>query len=94
MDLIINALKVIHNYLSGRSQKSKVGSFFNDFLDMIDAVHKGPNMEYIWVSEYSSEFTNFVQMTARLMKAAKVLIDKLEITTGKVFDWSYFTITI
>ena len=36
-----NALNVIHNYLSGRSQKTKVGSSFSDLLDILYSLPQG-----------------------------------------------------
>ena len=37
-----NALNVIHNYLFGRSQKTKVGSSFSNLLDILYGVPQGP----------------------------------------------------
>ena len=37
-----NALNLIHNYLFGRSQKTKVGSSFSDLLDILYGVPKVP----------------------------------------------------
>ena len=36
-----NALKLIYDYLSGRSQKTKVGSSFRAYLDIIYGIPQG-----------------------------------------------------
>ena len=42
-----NALKLIHGYLSDRSQKTKVGSLFSAYLDIIYGVPQG---NHTWAS--------------------------------------------
>ena len=67
-----NALNVIHNYLSGRSQKAKVGSCFSDLLDILYGLPQGSILALLlfnidlcdlFLSEYSSEFSNFADDT-------------------------------
>ena len=67
-----NALNIIHDYLFGRSQKTKVGSSFSDLLDILYGVPQdsilGPllsniNLCYLFLCEYSSEFSNFADDT-------------------------------
>ena len=49
-----NALKLVYDYLSDRSQKTKVGSSFNAYLDIIYVVRQGsilgPLEIYTWAS--------------------------------------------
>ena len=67
-----NALNVIHNYLFERSQKIKVDSSFRDLLDILYGAPQsseiGPllfniNLCDLFLSEYSSEFSNFADNT-------------------------------
>ena len=67
-----NALNIIHNYLFGRSQKTKASTSFSDFLDTLYYVPQssilGPllfsiNLRDLFLSEYSSEFSNFADDT-------------------------------
>ena len=59
-----NTLNVIHNYLFGRSQKTRVGSSFSDLLDILYGEPQrsilGPllfniNLCDLFLSEYSSK---------------------------------------
>ena len=63
-----NGLKVIHYYLLGKSQKTKLGSSSRKFLDMIyggpQGFILGPiflniNLHELFPSEYSFQFTSF-----------------------------------
>ena len=93
-----NALNVIHNYLFGRSQKIKVGSSFNDLLDILYSVPQGSilgpllfniNLCDLFLCEYSSEFSNFAD-DITLYECGKnydEVINKLEDTTEKLFNW-------
>ena len=67
-----NALNIIHNYLFGRSQKTKASTSFSDFLDTLYYVPQssilGPllfsiNLRDLFLSEYSSEFSDFADDT-------------------------------
>ena len=67
-----NALNFIDNYLFGRSQKTKVGSCFSDLLDIfygepefsiLGLLLFSINLCDLFLSEYSSEFFNFADVT-------------------------------
>ena len=67
-----NALNIIHNYLFGRSQKTKASTSFSDLLDTLYYVPQssilGPllfsiNLRDLFLSQYSSEFSNFADDT-------------------------------
>ena len=93
-----NALNVIHNYLFGRSQKTKVGSSFSDLLDILYGVPQGSilgpllfnvNLCDLFLCEYSSEFSNFADDTTpyECGKNYDEVINKLEDTIEKLFNW-------
>ena len=84
-----SALNVIHNYLFGRSQKTKKGSSFSDLLDILYGVPQGSilgpllfniNLCDLFLCEYSSEFSN-------CGKNYDEVINKLEDTIEKLFNW-------
>ena len=67
-----NALNIIHNYLFGKSQKTKASTSFSDLLDTLYYVPQssilGPllfsiNLRDLFLSQYSSEFFNFADDT-------------------------------
>ena len=93
-----NALNVVHNYLFGRSQKTKVGSSFSDLLDLLYGVSQafilGPvlfniNVCDLFLSKYSSEFISFADDTTpyEYNKNYHEVINKLEDTIEKRFNW-------
>ena len=93
-----NSLNVIHNYLFGRYQKTKMGSSFSDLLDILYGVPQGSilgpllfniNVCDLFLSEYSSEFTSFVDDTTpyECGNDYDEVINKLENTIEKLFNW-------
>ena len=77
-----NALNVFHNCLFGRSQKTKVGSSFSDFLDILHGIPQYPilgpllfniNLCDLFLSESGSEFPT-LQMIPLLMNVVKIMI--------------------
>ena len=67
-----NALKLICDYLSDRSQKTKVGSSFSAYLEIIYSIPQEPiigpllfNMDHcdLFFEGYISDFANFVGYT-------------------------------
>ena len=89
-----NALNVIHNYLFGRSQKTKVGSSFSNLLDILYDVPQGSilgpllfniTLCDLFLCEYSSEFSNFADDTTPYEYGKKYdkVINKLEDTIEK-----------
>ena len=93
-----NSLKVIHNYLFGRSQKTKLGSSFSDLLDILYGVPQGSilgpllfniNLCDLFLFEYSCEFSNFADDTTpyECGKSYDEVINKLEDTIEKLFNW-------
>ena len=96
-----NALNIIHNYLFGRSQKTKVGSSFSDLLDILHGVPQGSilgpllfniNLCDLFLSEYSSEFSNFADDITpyECGKNYDEAINKLEDTTERLFKWFHY----
>ena len=91
------ALNVLHNYLFGRFQKTKVGSSFSDLLDTLYSVPQGfilgpllfnRNIYDLFMSEHSSEFTNFADNTTPYECGKNYeVINKLEDTIEKLFNW-------
>ena len=91
-----NALK-----LSDRLQKSKVGSLFSAYLDIIYGVPQGSilgpllfNIDLcdLLSEDYSSDFANFVDDTTpyECGPTLNEVINSLEITTEKMFEWFSF----
>ena len=96
-----NALKLIYNYLSDRLQKSKVGSLFSAYLDIIYGVPQGSvlgpllfNIDLCdpFFEDHSSDFANFADDTTpyECGPILNEVMNNLEITTGKMFKWFSF----
>ena len=96
-----NALNVIHNYLFGRSQTTKVVSSFSDLLDILYSIPQGSisglllfnmNLCDLFLSEYSTELTNFADDTTPYESGKNYdeVIKKLEDTIEKLFNWFQF----
>ena len=96
-----NALKLIYDYLSDRSQKTKVDSSFSAYLDIICGVPQGSilgpllfNLDLcdLFLEDYSSDFANFADDTT-LYECGPTLnevMNNLETTTEKMFKWLSF----
>ena len=87
-----NLINVIFNVFFGRSQKIKVGSSFSDLLDILYGIPRGSildsllfntNVSDLFMSEYSSKFTNFADMVNlyECGNSYDKVINKLEDTT-------------
>ena len=96
-----NVLKLVYNYLSYRSQKTKVVSSFSVCLDIIYGVPQGPilspllfNIELcdLFFKDYSSDFANFADDTNPYACGPTLneVMNNLEITTEKMFEWFSF----
>ena len=92
-----NALKVIYDYLSGRSQKSKLASSFSANLDIIYAVPQGSMLRALlfntdlydlFLEDYSSDFANFADDTApyECRPTLNEVMNNLEISTEEMFE--------
>ena len=96
-----NALKLVYDYLSDRSQKTKVGSSFSDYLDIIYGVPQGSilgpllfNIDLcdLFFEDYSSDFANYADDTTpyECGPTLNEVMNNLEITTEKMFEWFSF----
>ena len=96
-----NALKFVYDYLSNRSQKTKVGSSFSTYLDIVYGVPQGSllgpmlfNIDLcdLLFENCSSDFANFADDTTpyECGHSFNEVIDNLETTTEKVFEWFSF----
>ena len=96
-----NALKLVYDYLSNRSQKTKVGSSFSTYLDIVYSVPQGSilgpllfNIDLcdLFFENYSSDFANFADDTTPYERGHSFneAINNLETTTEKVFEWFSF----
>ena len=94
-----NALKLIYDYLSDRSQKTKVGSSFSAYLDIIYGVPQGSilgpllfNIDLcdLFFEDYSSDFADDTTPYGCGPTLNEVL-NNLEITTGKCLNGSVST---
>ena len=96
-----NALKLIYVYLSNRSQKTKVGSSFSTYLDIVYGVPQGSilgpllfNIDLcdLFFENYSSDFANFADDTTHYEcgHSFNEVINNLEKTTENFFEWFSF----
>ena len=96
-----NALKLVYDYLSNRSQKTKVGSSISTYSDIVYGVPQGSilgpllfNIDPcdLFFENYSSDFSNFADDTTpyECSHSFNVVINNLETTTEKVFEWFSF----
>ena len=92
-----NALNLVYDYLSNRSQKTKVGSSFSNYLDNVYGFPQGSiigplsfNIDLcdLFFKNYSSDFANFADDTTpyECGHSFNKVINNLETTTGKVFE--------
>ena len=93
-----NALKLVYDYLSNRSQKTKLGSSFSTYLDFVYGVPQGSilgpllfNIDLcdLFFENYSSDFANFADDTTpyECGHSFNEVINNLETTTENVFEW-------
>ena len=93
--------KLIYNYLSDRLHKTKVGSSFSAYLDIIYGVPQGSalgpllsNIDLcdLFFEDYTSDFANFADDTTpyECGPTLNEVMNNLEITTGKMFEWFSF----
>ena len=91
-----NALKLAYDYLSNRSQKTKVGSSFSTYLDIAYGVPQGSilgpllfNIDLcdLFFENYSSDFANFADDTTpyECGHSFNEVINNLEATTENFF---------
>ena len=96
-----NAVKLVYDYLSDRSQKTKVGSSFSDYLDIIYGVPQGSilgpllfniDLSDLFFEDYSSDFANYADDTTpyECGPTLNEVMNNLEITTEKMFEWFSF----
>ena len=96
-----NALKLVYDYLSNRSQKATVGSSISTYLDIVCGVPQGSilgpllfNIDLcdLFFESYSSDFANFADDTTPYESGHSFneVINNLETTTEKVFEWFSF----
>ena len=97
-----NAVKLVYDYLSNRSQKTKERSSFNIYLDVVYGVPQGSILGPLLINidlcdlgffeNYSSDFANFADDTTpyECGHSFNEVINNLETTTEKVFEWFSF----
>ena len=96
-----NALKLIEDYPSDRSQKTKVGSPFSTYLDIIYSGPQGSILRPLLLNIYlrdlffeddSSDFANFAGDTTscECWPTLNEAMNILEITREKMFEWFSF----
>ena len=97
-----NALKLVYDYLRNRSEKTKVGSSFSTYLDIVFGVPQGSilgpllfsiDLCDLFFENYSSDFANFADDTTpyECGHSFNEVINNLEATTEKVFEWFSFS---
>ena len=97
-----NAVKLVYDYLSNRSQKTKERSSFNIYLDIVYGVPQGSILGPLLINidvcdlgffeNYSSDFANFADDTTpyECGHSFNKVINNIETTTEKVFEWFNF----
>ena len=96
-----NALKLIYGCLKDRWQKTRVGSSFSSYLDIINGVPQKSilgrllfNIDLcdLFFEDYSSDFANFADDTTpyECGPTLNEVMNNLEITTEKMFEWFSF----
>ena len=96
-----NALKLVYDYLSNRLQKTKVGSSFSTYLDIVYGVPQGSILRTLlfnidlcdlYLENYTSDFANFADDTTdyECGHSFNEVINNIETTTEKVFEWLSF----
>ena len=97
-----NAPKLIYDYFSERSQKTKVGSSFSAYLDIIYGIPQGSmlgpllfniDLRDLVFEDYCSEFANFADDTTpyNCEPTLNKVVNTLETTTEKMFKWFGFS---
>ena len=97
-----NAPKLIYDYFSDRSQKTKVGSSFSAYLDIIYGIPQGSmlgpllfniDLRDLVFEDYCSEFANFADDTTpyNCEPTLNKVVNTLETTTEKMFKWFGFS---
>ena len=92
-----NALKLVYDYLSNRSQKTKVGSLFSTYLDIVYGVPEGSilgpllfNIDLcdLFFENYNSDFATFADDTSpyECGHSFNEVINNIAKTTEKVFE--------
>ena len=96
-----NAPKLVYDYLTNRSQITKVGSSFSTYLDFVYSVPQGPvlgpllfntGLSDLFFENYSCVFSNFADDTTpyECGHSFNEVINNLETTKEKVFEWFSF----